>query len=63
MLVPREMIVEQLRGRGDFDAAERAERELGEKADTEADAGLLSELGVDAAKLEDESDGQAPAVG
>ena len=63
MLVPKEMIVEQLRSRGDLDAAQRAERELGEKADTEADAGLLSELGVDAGKLEDESDGQAPAVG
>lgn len=63
MLVPKEMIVDQLRGRGDFDAAERAESELGEKADTEADAALLSELGVDAGALEDDSDGQAPAVG
>jgi hypothetical protein len=63
MLIPTEMVVEQLRGRGDFEAAERAERELGEKADTESDAGLLSELGVDAAALEEESGGQAPAVG
>jgi len=62
VLVPREMIVERLRARGDFDAAERAERELGEKVDTESDAGVLGELGIDASALEDESDGQAPAI-
>ena len=34
------MVVEQLRARGDLDTAgaERAERELGEKVDTEEDA-------------------------
>ena len=63
MLVPKTMIVEQLRARGDNDGAERADRELGEKVDTEADAGLLSELGVDAGKLADDFDGQSPAVG
>jgi hypothetical protein len=63
MLVPREMIVEQLRSRGDFEAAERAERELGEKVDTEQDAGLLAELEVDAQRLEDDLGGQPPAVG
>ena len=63
MLLPKTMVVEQLRARGDVDAAERAERELGEKVDTDADAGLLSELGVDARSLEDEFGGQSPAVG
>jgi hypothetical protein len=63
MLVPKDMIVEQLRARGDFDGAERADRELGEKVDTERDAELLEGLGIDAGRLEDESDGQAPAVG
>jgi hypothetical protein len=63
MLLPKEMVVEQLRARGDLDAAERAERELGEKVDTDADAGLLSELGVDARSLEDKFGGQSPAVG
>ena len=63
MLVPKTMVVEQLRARGDSDGAERADRELGEKVDTEADAGLLSELGVDAGKLADDFDGQSPAVG
>lgn len=63
MLVPKTMIVEQLRARGDTDAAERADRELGEKVDTDADAGLLAELRVDAGKLESDFDGQSPAVG
>ena len=63
MLVPKTMVVEQLRARGDTDGAERADRELGDKVDTEADAGLLSDLGVDAAQLGEDFDGQSPAVG
>jgi hypothetical protein len=63
MLVPKQMIVEQLRSRGDLEAAERAERELGEKVDTEDDAGVLAELDVDVTKLEDDFGGQSPAVG
>ena len=63
MLVPKTMIVEQLRARGDHDGAERADRELGEKVDTESDAGLLADLEIDAAKLADGFDGQSPAVG
>jgi hypothetical protein len=63
MLLPKHMIVEQLRARGDFEAAERADRELGEKVDTEQDASLLEELKVDARKLEDDFGGQSPAVG
>jgi hypothetical protein len=63
MLVPKTMVVEQLRARGDGDAAERADRELGEKVDTEADAGLLADLGVDASRLAEDFDGQSPAVG
>jgi hypothetical protein len=63
MLIPKTMVVEQLRARGDDDGAARADRELGEKVDTSADAGLLSELGVDAGKLESDFDGQSPAIG
>ena len=63
MLVPKTMVVEQLRSRGDTAGAERADRELGEKVDTEADAALLAELQVDAAKLADDFDEQSPAVG
>ena len=63
MLIPKTMIVEQLRARGDFEGAERADRELGEKVETGQDAGLLAELKIDAQKLADDFDGQAPAVG
>jgi hypothetical protein len=63
MLVPKEMIVERLRARGDLEAAERAERELGEKVDTKEHAELLAQLDVDAQKLADDFDGQSPAVG
>ena len=63
MLVPKTMVVEQLRARGDDEGAERADRELGEKVDTEADAALLADLGIDGAKLAEDFDGQSPAVG
>jgi hypothetical protein len=63
MLLPKAMVVEQLRARGDFEAAERADRELAEKLDTEQDAALLTELGLDAQKLEDDFGGQSPAIG
>jgi hypothetical protein len=63
MLVPKKMVVEQLRSRGDLEAAERAERELEEKVDTDRDANLLAELEVDAQRLEDDFGGQSPAVG
>ncbi len=63
MLLPKTMVVEQLRARGDTEGAERADRELGEKVDTEQDADLLAALDVDAAKLADDFGGQSPAVG
>jgi len=63
MLVPKQMIVEQLRGRGDLDGAERADRELAEKVNTDDDANLLAELDVDVTRLEEDFGGQSPAVG
>jgi hypothetical protein len=63
VLIPKTMIVEQLRARGDADGAERADRELDEKVDTERDAGILAELNVDAGQLAEDFDGQSPAVG
>jgi hypothetical protein len=63
MLLPKTMVVEQLRARGDTEGAERADRELAEKVDTEQDADLLASFDVDAAKLAEGFDGQSPAVG
>jgi hypothetical protein len=63
MLLPKAMIVEQLRSRGDTDAAARADRELGEQVDTDHDADLLASLEVDIQRLEEDFGGQSPAVG
>jgi hypothetical protein len=63
MLIPKTMVVEQLRARGDHEGAERADRELGEKVDTSSDASLLAGFDIDASKLESDFDGQSPAVG
>jgi hypothetical protein len=63
MLIPKTMVVEQLRARGDTEGAERADNVLGEKVDTEHDAKLLRDLDIDAQKLIDQFGGQSPAVG
>ena len=63
MDIPREMVIQALRARGDFDDAERAERELPEKVDTDTDAGLLSEYSLDPGQLEEGLSGQQPNVG
>jgi hypothetical protein len=62
MEIPKEMILERLRGRGDFDAARRAEEELPDKVDTERDAELLGRHGIDAQELVDQFGGQAPTA-
>lgn len=63
MLIPKTMVVERLRARGDTEGAERADNVLGEKVDTEHDAKLLRDLAIDAQELIDEFRGQSPAVG
>lgn len=63
MLLPKTMVVEQLRARGDVQGAERANRELEEKVDTEGDAELLAGFGLEPGELEQRFGGQSPAVG
>jgi hypothetical protein len=63
MLIPKTMVVEQLRARGDTEGAERAENLLSEKVDTDQDAKLLGDLAIDAQKLIADFRGQSPAVG
>jgi hypothetical protein len=63
MQLPREMIVERLRKRGDYEASEEAARELPERVDTERHADLLSHFEVDPEELTDDFGGQAPSVG
>jgi hypothetical protein len=63
MQLPREMIVEHLRAGGEFEASERAARELPEKVDTERESELLVQFGIDPQRMADDFGGQAPAVG
>ncbi len=63
MNIPREMIVEQVRFRGDAEATARAEQELPEKIDPERDAELLRRFGLDPAALVEDFSGQSPEVG
>jgi hypothetical protein len=63
MQIPKNMLVERLRARGDADAAERAERDLPEKVDPDRDADLLRDYDIDPAALLDEYGGQSPNVG
>ena len=46
MEIDRQEIVDQLRGRGEDDIADRAERDLPEEVDTEEHADLLHALGI-----------------
>jgi hypothetical protein len=61
--IPKELVVERIRARGDADVTERAERDLPEKVDPDRDAELLRGFDVDPAALVDEFRGQAPSVG
>jgi hypothetical protein len=63
MLLPKEMIVGQLRARDDWAGVERADRELGEKVDTGRDAELLAQAADRSRQLDDQFGGQSPAVG
>lgn len=51
MEIDRQEIVDQLRGRSEDDAADRAERELPEQVDTDEDADLLHSLGINPTDL------------
>jgi hypothetical protein len=52
MQIPREMVVERIRAAADADTAARAESELPEKVDPQADAEQLRNFGLDPNQLE-----------
>ena len=62
MNIPKEMVVEMDRVRGNADMTERAERDLPEKVDPR-DAQLLRGFHIDPAELLGEFRGQSPEVG
>ena len=63
MNIPKELVVERIRFRGDADTTARAERELPEKVDPDRDADLLRRFDVDPVALVEEFSGQSPEVG
>ena len=63
MEIPKEMVLERLRGREEWDRAREAEADLPDKVDTEGDAELLRRFGLEAAELEELFGGQGPGVG
>ncbi len=62
MQIPKEMVLERIRAQADAETAARAESELPEKVDPEADAEQLRSFGLDPAELERDVPG-SPAVG
>ena len=62
MNIPRELVVEQIRSRGDAEATTRAEQELPEKVDPDRDADLLRSFDLDPATLVETFSGQSPEV-
>ena len=63
MNIPKELVVEQVRARGDAEATARAEQELPEKVDPDRDADLLRGFDLDPAALVETFSGQSPEVG
>ena len=63
MNIPKELVVEQIRSRGEAEVTSRAEQELPEKVDPDRDAELLRRFDLDPAALVEDFSGQSPEVG
>jgi hypothetical protein len=63
MNIPKELVVSQVRARGDADATARAEQDLPERIDPDRDAELLRGFDLDPAALVETFGGQSPEVG
>lgn len=63
MEIPKAMLIERIRGRSGHEAAEKADKELPDKIDTDSDAELLRKFDLDPEKLRDDFGGQSPVAG
>ena len=63
MNIPKELVVSQVRARGDAATTVRAEQDLPEKVDPDRDADLLRSFDLDPATLVETFSGQSPDVG
>lgn len=62
MQIPKDKILEMLRGRGDDEKAAQADRELPDQVDTERDKGMLDKLGIDPQELMGKLGGSIPGL-
>jgi hypothetical protein len=62
MQIPKDQIIELLKGRGDRDQADQARGELPDTVDTDRDAGLLAKFGVDPKDLLGGLGGKIPGL-
>jgi hypothetical protein len=60
--IPKDKILEMLRGRGDDEKAAQADRELPDQVDTERDKGMLDKLGIDPQELMGKLGGSIPGL-
>ena len=63
MEIPKAMVVEKIRGQSGAERANAADKELPDKVDTQADAGLLEKYGLTEADLRSDFEAQSPNVG
>ena len=62
MQIPKDQILELLRGRGDDDKAAQADKELPDQVDTDRDKGMLDKLGIDPQDLLGKLGGNIPGL-
>jgi hypothetical protein len=62
MQIPKDQILEMIRGRGDDEKAAQAERELPDQVDTERDKNLLEKFGIDPRELLGKLGGDIPGL-
>lgn len=62
MQIPKDQILELLRGRGDDDKAAQAESELPDEVDTDRDKDQLDRFGIDPQELMSKLSGKIPGL-
>lgn len=62
MQIPKDQILELLRGRGDDEKAAQADKELPDQVDTDRDQNLLEKFGIDPQELLSKFGGNIPGL-
>jgi hypothetical protein len=62
MQIPKEQIIDMIRGRGDHEGAQQADRELPANVDTDQHGGMLEKYGIDTNQLMSRLKGNIPGL-